>query len=61
MKCPLCQLEARVIRSRNVAEHDDTPDEQTRIYTELDMACMNKKCENFEQVIGTERIELSLG
>lgn len=61
MKCPLCQLEARVYRSRNVAENDDTPDEQTRIFTELDMACMNKQCANYEQIIGTERIELPLG
>lgn len=61
MKCPLCQLEMRVVSHRNVIEHDNTPDEQTRLYTEYDLACMNRNCENYEKVLETERNELPIG
>ena len=44
MKCPLCQVELRITRSRNVVEHDDTPNEETKLYVEQELSCLNKGC-----------------
>lgn len=48
MKCPLCNLEMRIVGSRYIAENDDTPDKPTQIFVEQDIACMNKECPNYE-------------
>ena len=61
MKCPLCQVEMRITRSRNVVEHDDTPNEETKLYVEQDLSCMNKTCANYESVVQTVRNELPIG
>ena len=61
MKCPLCQLELRITASRNIVEHDDTPEERTELYVEQDLSCVNKDCENFDTVVETIRTELPIG
>lgn len=61
MKCPLCQVEMRISRSRNVVENDDTPDEKTKLYIDQELMCLNKNCANYEQVVQTVRNELPLG
>ena len=58
MKCPLCQLELRISKSRNVVEMvDDTP----HLYYVMDMSCMNEKCDNYEKVVNTIKDEQPLG
>lgn len=61
MKCPLCQVEMRISRSRNVVENDDTPNEETKLYIDQELMCLNKSCANYEQVVQTVRNEIPLG
>ena len=61
MKCPDCQLELRITKSRNVIENDDTPDETTRLYVEQELSCLNKNCSNYKKVLHTVRNEQEIG
>ena len=61
MKCQQCQLELRIVKSRNVLENDDTPDEPTKLFVEQDLSCLNKNCPNYNQVVQTVRSELEIG
>jgi len=61
MKCPLCQVEMRITRSRNVVENDDTPDTPTKLFTEQEMSCLNKNCANYEKVVHTVKNPLPIG
>ncbi len=61
MKCPKCQVELRITRSRNVIENDNTPDAETKLFVEQELTCLNKGCENFETVVKTVRNELPIG
>ena len=61
MKCPLCQIEMRITRSRNVIENDDTPERATKLYVEQDLTCLNKNCSNFNTVVDTVRSEQPIG
>lgn len=61
MKCPVCQVELRIIRSRNVVENDTTPDKPTKLFMEHDLTCLNKDCTNYEQIVETVKNELPIG
>lgn len=61
MKCPICQVEMRISRSRNVIENDDTPNTPTKLYKELELMCPNRDCQNFEKVVETVKNELPIG
>lgn len=61
MKCPLCQVELRITKSRNIVENDDTPNEPTRLFVEQDLSCLNKNCNNYKKVIQTVRSEIEIG
>ena len=61
MKCPLCQVEMRISRSRNIVENDDTPDTETKLYVEQELVCMNKNCSNYEKAVKTVRNEIPIG
>ena len=61
MKCPVCQLELRITRSRNVVENDDRPDSPTKLYVEQEMRCLNKQCRNFDKIVETVRLEQPIG
>ncbi len=61
MKCPLCQVEMRITRSRNIVTNDDTPEQPTRLYVEQEIKCMNKNCDNYDKVVETIRSELPIG
>lgn len=61
MKCPLCRLEMRITSSRNIIVNDDTPDEETRLFKEQELSCMNKECKNYGKVVETKRNELTIG
>ena len=60
MKCPLCQVEMRISRSRNIVENDDTPDIPTQLFIEQELSCMNKNCANYEKVVQTVKNELPI-
>ena len=61
MTCPLCKIEARIASSRNVVEHDDTPDEETKLYVVQELRCRNEQCINYDKLVDTVRIELPIG
>ena len=61
MKCPSCQVELRITRSRNVVEHDDTPNEETKLFVEQDLSCLNKSCANYNTVVQTIKNEIPIG
>ena len=61
MKCPLCQVEMRISRSRNVVENDDTPDVETKLYVDQELKCLNRNCANYDKVVQTVRNEIPIG
>lgn len=61
MKCPRCQVELRISRSRNVVINDDTPDIPTKLFVEQEMSCLNKNCSNYKTVVETVKTELPIG
>ena len=61
MKCPLCSLEMRITRTRNVVENDNTPDEDTKLFVVQEMSCMNKNCSNYKKVVETAKSEIPIG
>ena len=61
MKCPLCSVEMRITKTRNILENDNTPDAETKLFTEQDLSCLNKTCPNFQKVVETVRSEEPIG
>ena len=61
MKCPICQVEMRITRSRNVVENDDTPQKETKLFVEQDLSCLNKTCQNYDTVVATVKNEIPIG
>jgi len=61
MKCPLCSVEMRITKTRNILENDNTPDAETKLYVEQDLSCLNKNCSNYEKVVETVRTEIPIG
>lgn len=58
MKCPLCNVEMRITKTRNIVEMDgETP----KLYFDQDLTCMNKQCANYEKVVTTVRDEQPVG
>ena len=51
MKCPLCKIEMRISRTRNIIENDNTPDAETKLYIEQELKCLNKNCSNYDKVV----------
>ena len=58
MKCPVCQVELRITRSRNLIEMDG---DKPRLFVEMDLTCINKQCQNYEKVVETSRSEQPVG
>lgn len=61
MKCPICQVELRICRSRNILENDDTPESETKLFVEQELKCLNKSCQNYDKVVQTFKNELPIG
>jgi len=61
MKCPLCNLEMRITKSKNVVENDDTPNEPTKLFIIQELTCVNKNCPNYNKVVDSVKDELPLG
>lgn len=61
MKCPLCKIEMRISRTRNILENDNTPDAETKLYVEQELKCLNKSCPNYDKVVETSRSEIPIG
>ena len=58
MKCPLCEIEMRITKTRNIVEIEDNV---PHLYHEVDLSCMNKQCENYDTVVETLRDEQPIG
>ena len=61
MKCPLCQVEMRISKSRLVVENDDRPDKETIVYRIQELSCMNRDCANYDKVVESVRNRLPIG
>ena len=61
MKCPLCQVEMRISKSRYILEDDDTPDRPTKLYVVQNLSCVNKACENYDKDVETIKTEIPIG
>lgn len=61
MKCPKCNLEMRIVKTRNILENDNTPDAETKLFVEQDLSCLNKNCSNFEKIVKTVKNEIPIG
>ena len=51
MKCPLCQTEMRISRTRYRTKNDDTADAETKLYAVQTLVCRNPQCENYGNVV----------
>lgn len=58
MLCPICQCEMQIAASRTVAEGDNSPDTQTKVYIEQDLTCANPACANNKKVVEHSRAYL---
>lgn len=61
MKCPLCDVELRITKSRMLVENDDTPNEDTKLYIEQVLTCLNNNCSNYEKTVETVKNEIPIG
>lgn len=61
MFCKVCNCELGVSRMRTIAENDDTPDKETKVYIEHEFSCRNKACTEYGKVVETTRIGMELG
>jgi uncharacterized protein YbaR (Trm112 family) len=55
VECPKCKGRLQISNVRLVVENDDTPDVETGVYREQDIACLNKDCEMRGKVVRTVR------
>jgi len=53
MKCPLCNIEARITKT---TQHVNM--EEQKLYRYMEFTCYNKKCKNYEKVIDEVREEV---
>ena len=60
MKCPLCQVEMRISKTRYRTKNDDTSDEKTRLFAVQTLVCRNSQCENYGTVVQEIEHELSV-
>lgn len=51
MKCPLCEIEAQIIKSAYVIKDG-------KLFRKMVYSCRNKECSNFEKEIHKEYVEL---
>ena len=48
----------RIGATRTVVEGDNSPDTETKVYTEQDLVCRNTACDNRDRVVETVRTRL---
>ena len=60
MKCPLCNVEARITKTCTTVEGDESPNTETKVYTIQEISCMNKNCSNYEKVIAKAKHKLNI-
>lgn len=55
MLCPKCKVEARITLVRNVFNT-----EEQKLYRVVDFTCYNKKCPDYEKVVGQAKDEINV-
>lgn len=60
MKCPLCDIEMAIKRSRYTVSGDESPDTETKLFNEQVLSCRNKKCPNFQKDVSVIKNPLQL-
>lgn len=51
MKCPLCQVEMRISKTRYETKNDDTAEKKTKLYAVQSLVCRSKQCENYGTLV----------
>jgi len=52
MRCPKCDTEAVITKTRQVFNT-----EEQKLFRYIEFSCRNKKCSNFQKVIGEDKDE----
>ncbi len=60
MKCPKCNIEARIVNSKYVVEDDDTSLIPTKLFLAQTFVCRNRQCEDFEKEIAVVKNPIQL-
>lgn len=60
MKCPLCQVEMRISKTRYETKNDDTAEKKTKLYAVQSLVCRSKQCENYGTLVQEVAHELAV-
>lgn len=58
MECPVCKTEMRIVSTRQEVIGDESPDQQTEVFTLQELACRNKACPNYEKVMASVKTKI---
>lgn len=53
MKCPLCNIEERIVLNKNILKGD-------KLYRRMIFSCLNKECSNYNKELAKEDVELEV-
>lgn len=57
MKCPLCQTEMRILKTRYRIKESDAGQ---KLYAVQSMVCRNPQCENYENIVDEVEHQLEI-
>ena len=60
MLCPKCNIEAAIRDTRYVAENDDTPEKETKLFIKQSVYCRNPNCADYGKIVRTIKHQISL-
>ena len=62
MKCPKCKrTEAAIVSNEIVVTGDNSPDEETKAYRVMKLACRDPQCPYYGKIVATVRHSIQLG
>ena len=56
MLCKKCGIEGRIASTRTEVAGDQSPDTTTKVYSVMEVTCINPQCECFGKVIEEKRV-----
>lgn len=58
MLCPQCQLEMRIAKTSVIVTGDTSPQEETKVFYQHEMACYNPQCQNNGKIVEISRCKI---
>ena len=55
MKCPVCNIEARITRNTTIVKMVEG---QPKVFSRMEYKCMNPQCSKYNKVIKREDVEI---